>query len=169
MQMLCLENWDLTEKDHTSSLCGAIEALESSTLRLPLVGGAKVCTNMLSDQYLGCILAFHIGVDICLFFSTGRYSQFGRCYLFSSWCNARDGIFSLQLTNKGYICNNFENILKLNDWLYRSRNLSHSDQRLNCTCSYYSQLKGSGPYYYSLWWCLVTKMQDEKLRYCCIV
>lgn len=52
MQMLCLEDWDLTEKDHSSSLCGAIEALEASTLRLPIVGGAKVSTNMLCGQHL---------------------------------------------------------------------------------------------------------------------
>ncbi|KAL1821874.1 QWRF motif-containing protein 2 isoform X1 [Daucus carota subsp. sativus] len=54
-QMLCLENWDLTEKDHTSSLCGAIEALESSTLRLPLVGGAKADIHNLEDAICSAV------------------------------------------------------------------------------------------------------------------
>ncbi|XP_021759521.1 protein SNOWY COTYLEDON 3-like [Chenopodium quinoa] len=40
-QMLYLEDWALMVKDHCSSLSGAIESLEASTIRLPLVGGAK--------------------------------------------------------------------------------------------------------------------------------
>ncbi|XP_074280843.1 AUGMIN subunit 8 [Silene latifolia] len=40
-QMAYLEDWDLLEKDHSSSLNGAIEDLEASTLRLPVTGGAK--------------------------------------------------------------------------------------------------------------------------------
>lgn len=40
-QMLYLEEWALMVKDHCSSLSGAIESLEASTIRLPLVGGAK--------------------------------------------------------------------------------------------------------------------------------
>lgn len=54
-QMPCLENWDLTEKDHSSSLSGAIEALESSTLRLPLVGGAKVDIHNLEDAICSAV------------------------------------------------------------------------------------------------------------------
>lgn len=40
--MLYLEEWAFMVKDHCSSLSGAIESLEASTIRLPLVGGAKV-------------------------------------------------------------------------------------------------------------------------------
>lgn len=40
--MAYLEEWALLERDHSSSLHGAIEALKASTLRLPVVG-AIVC------------------------------------------------------------------------------------------------------------------------------
>lgn len=42
MQITCLEESGLLEKQHSNSLSGAIDALEASTLRLPLVGGARV-------------------------------------------------------------------------------------------------------------------------------
>ncbi|KAJ8460586.1 hypothetical protein OPV22_033512 [Ensete ventricosum] len=40
-QMACLDEWSVMEKDHSSSLWGSIEALNASTLRLPVVSGAK--------------------------------------------------------------------------------------------------------------------------------
>lgn len=40
-QIPCLEESGRLEKEHSNSLSGAIEALEASTLRLPLVGGAR--------------------------------------------------------------------------------------------------------------------------------
>ncbi|KAL0432566.1 UNVERIFIED_CONTAM: QWRF motif-containing protein 2 [Sesamum latifolium] len=40
-QELHLVNWDLIDRDHWNSLSGAIKALEASTIRLPVVGGAK--------------------------------------------------------------------------------------------------------------------------------
>lgn len=40
--MVCLEDWDILEREHTSSLAGAIGDLEANTLRLPLTGGTKV-------------------------------------------------------------------------------------------------------------------------------
>ena len=43
MQMLYLDDWHLIDRDHSSSLPGIIEALEASTLRLPVGGGARVC------------------------------------------------------------------------------------------------------------------------------
>ena len=46
MQMLYLDDWDLIDRDVSSSLSGAIEALEASTLRLPVVVGAKVCASL---------------------------------------------------------------------------------------------------------------------------
>ncbi|KAL9242202.1 hypothetical protein vseg_016223 [Gypsophila vaccaria] len=39
--MAYLEDWALLDGDHSSSLNGAIEDLEASTLRLPVTGGAK--------------------------------------------------------------------------------------------------------------------------------
>lgn len=44
------------EIEHSSSLIGAIEALKASTLRLPVVGGAKVGTHL-------CFL--YISVYLC--------------------------------------------------------------------------------------------------------
>ncbi|PSS08354.1 AUGMIN subunit like [Actinidia chinensis var. chinensis] len=41
-QFAYLENWSSIERDHTSSLSQAIEDLQSSTLRLPVTGGARV-------------------------------------------------------------------------------------------------------------------------------
>ncbi|KAJ4820141.1 QWRF motif protein (DUF566) [Rhynchospora pubera] len=40
-QITYLEEWSLIEKDHSNSLSDATEALKASTLRLPVVGGAK--------------------------------------------------------------------------------------------------------------------------------
>ncbi|KAK4387592.1 QWRF motif-containing protein 2 [Sesamum angolense] len=40
-QELHLVNWDLIDRDHWNSLSGAIKALEASTIRLPVVGGAR--------------------------------------------------------------------------------------------------------------------------------
>lgn len=44
MQMIYLEEWSLVDKEHSSALSGAIEALKASTIRLPVVNGTKVCT-----------------------------------------------------------------------------------------------------------------------------
>lgn len=41
-QMVCLEDWAILEREHVSSLAGAIADLEANTLRLPLTGGTKV-------------------------------------------------------------------------------------------------------------------------------
>ena len=41
-QMAYLEDWALLERDHSTSLNGAIKDLEACTLRLPVTGGAKV-------------------------------------------------------------------------------------------------------------------------------
>nr|CAD1819485.1 unnamed protein product [Ananas comosus var. bracteatus] len=40
-QMAYLEEWSLVDIDHLSSLSGAIEALKTSTLRIPVTDGAK--------------------------------------------------------------------------------------------------------------------------------
>ncbi|GLU09061.1 hypothetical protein SLE2022_259390 [Rubroshorea leprosula] len=48
-QMCCLEEWALLDRDHSSSLLGATEALKASTLRLPIVGNAMVDIQDLND------------------------------------------------------------------------------------------------------------------------
>ena len=40
--MVSLEEWAILERDHVSSLVGAIADLEANTLRLPVTGGTKV-------------------------------------------------------------------------------------------------------------------------------
>lgn len=42
VQMEYLEEWALLERNHISSLKGAVEDLEASTLRLPVTAGARV-------------------------------------------------------------------------------------------------------------------------------
>nr|DAD21347.1 TPA_asm: hypothetical protein HUJ06_022810 [Nelumbo nucifera] len=48
-QMTYLEEWSLLDRDHSNSLSGAIEALKASTLRLPVVGGAKADIQNVKD------------------------------------------------------------------------------------------------------------------------
>ncbi|XP_030475558.2 QWRF motif-containing protein 2-like isoform X1 [Syzygium oleosum] len=48
-QMTCMEEWSLLERDHSSSLLGATEALRASTLRLPIVGSAIADMQNLKD------------------------------------------------------------------------------------------------------------------------
>ncbi|XP_039015286.1 QWRF motif-containing protein 2-like [Hibiscus syriacus] len=48
-QIAHLEVWALLERDHSSSLLGATEALKASTLRLPIVGKATVDIQNLKD------------------------------------------------------------------------------------------------------------------------
>ncbi|OVA09319.1 Protein of unknown function DUF566 [Macleaya cordata] len=48
-QMTYLEEWAVLDRDHSSSLSGAIEALKASTLRLPVVGGARADIQNVKD------------------------------------------------------------------------------------------------------------------------
>lgn len=41
-QMVSLEAWDSMDRYYSDSLLGAVEALRASTLRLPVVAGARV-------------------------------------------------------------------------------------------------------------------------------
>lgn len=61
-QMIYLEEWSHMDRDYSSSLLGAIEALRASTLRLPVVGGARVCA--FSFLLLGHLSASHEIDDI---------------------------------------------------------------------------------------------------------
>ncbi|OIS96841.1 PREDICTED: QWRF motif-containing protein 2-like [Nicotiana attenuata] len=48
-QVPSLENWDLTDGDHSNSMSGAICALEASTIRLPVVAGAVADVQNVKD------------------------------------------------------------------------------------------------------------------------
>nr|GEU90485.1 hypothetical protein [Tanacetum cinerariifolium] len=54
-QMSYLDIWDVTESDHSISLAGAIGALESSSLCLPVLCGAKVDVQSLADAICSAI------------------------------------------------------------------------------------------------------------------
>ncbi|EYU25507.1 hypothetical protein MIMGU_mgv1a016954mg [Erythranthe guttata] len=42
MQDPHLQSWSLLDRDHCDSVSGGIKALEASTVRLPIIGGARV-------------------------------------------------------------------------------------------------------------------------------
>jgi len=50
--MVSLEDWATLERDHVSSLVGAISDLEANTLRLPATGGTKVYKLLLLRIFL---------------------------------------------------------------------------------------------------------------------
>ncbi|GLT93572.1 hypothetical protein SLE2022_113610 [Rubroshorea leprosula] len=54
-QMVYLEEWALLDGNFSSSLLGATEALRASTLRLPVVGGARTDIRKLNDAICSAI------------------------------------------------------------------------------------------------------------------
>ncbi|KAM0845239.1 hypothetical protein ACQ4PT_056512 [Festuca glaucescens] len=54
-----LEEWSHVEKHHSSSLLAAIEALKASTLRLPVVGGAKVDAQCVKEAVNSAVDVMH--------------------------------------------------------------------------------------------------------------
>ncbi|CAL9152698.1 unnamed protein product [Musa hybrid cultivar] len=65
-QMVYLEEWSLMEQDHSSSLSGATEALKASTLRLPIVNGAKADIIEVKDAIGSAVdMMQAIGSSIC--------------------------------------------------------------------------------------------------------
>ncbi|XP_021985762.1 protein SNOWY COTYLEDON 3 isoform X1 [Helianthus annuus] len=54
-QMLHLDNWDITERDYSISLADAIMALESSSLCLPVISGAKADVQNLKDAICSAV------------------------------------------------------------------------------------------------------------------
>ena len=51
-QMAYLNEWVVLESDHIDGLSGVVEDLEASTLRHPLIGGAKVCVVVFVSFWL---------------------------------------------------------------------------------------------------------------------
>ncbi|KAD4385491.1 hypothetical protein E3N88_25659 [Mikania micrantha] len=67
-QMMCLDDWDLTERDHSISLAGVIVALESSSLCLPVLCGAKADTQNFKDAICSAVDVMEaMVVSICSF------------------------------------------------------------------------------------------------------
>ncbi|KAI9109819.1 hypothetical protein K1719_018860 [Acacia pycnantha] len=85
--MKYLEDWALLDRGYSSSLSGAIEALKASTLRLPVVGGAKedvlnvkdaICSAMDVMQAMAssiCLLSPKVGQVNSLLFEAANLSS----------------------------------------------------------------------------------------------
>uniref|UniRef100_A0A2N9E9Y7 Uncharacterized protein n=1 Tax=Fagus sylvatica TaxID=28930 RepID=A0A2N9E9Y7_FAGSY len=70
MQMTYLEEWALIDWDYSSSLSGATEALRASTLRLPVVGGAKADIQNVKDAICSAVDVMQaMASSICLLLS----------------------------------------------------------------------------------------------------
>ncbi|MBA0647173.1 hypothetical protein Goklo_015080 [Gossypium klotzschianum] len=66
LQMGYLNNWALLERDHISSLAGAVEDLEASTLRLPVAGGARADIESLKAAISSAVDVMQaMGSSIC--------------------------------------------------------------------------------------------------------
>ncbi|KAE8056945.1 hypothetical protein FH972_013676 [Carpinus fangiana] len=69
-QMAYLEDWALVDQDYCSSLSGATEALKASTLRLPVVGGAKADVQNVKDAICSALDVMQaMASSICLLLS----------------------------------------------------------------------------------------------------
>ncbi|KAK8559148.1 hypothetical protein V6N12_042430 [Hibiscus sabdariffa] len=65
-----LNNWALLERDHISSLAGAVEDLEASTLRLPATGGARADIESLKAAISSAVDVMQaMGSSICYLLS----------------------------------------------------------------------------------------------------
>lgn len=65
-QMRYLNDWALLERDHISSVSGAAEDLEASTLRLPITGGAKADAESLEAAICSAVDVMQaMGSSIC--------------------------------------------------------------------------------------------------------
>ncbi|XP_042505381.1 AUGMIN subunit 8-like [Macadamia integrifolia] len=54
-QMSYLEDWAVLERDHLSSLAGAVESLEACTLRIPVSGGARADVITIKDAFCSAL------------------------------------------------------------------------------------------------------------------
>lgn len=65
-QLLYMEEWALLDRDHSNSLSGAIEALKASTLRLPVIGGARADIQRVKDAVGSAVDVMQaLGSSIC--------------------------------------------------------------------------------------------------------
>ncbi|CAN1166823.1 AUGMIN subunit 8 [Linum perenne] len=69
-QIAYLDDWGLLERDHVSSLTGAVDDLEASTLRLPVAGGAKADIESLKLAVCSAVDVMQaMGSSICYLLS----------------------------------------------------------------------------------------------------
>lgn len=69
-QIAYLEEWSQLDKDHSSSLQGATEALKASTLRLPVVGGATANIQSVKEAVCSAVDAMQlIASSMCSLFT----------------------------------------------------------------------------------------------------
>ncbi|KGN65178.1 AUGMIN subunit 8 [Cucumis sativus] len=65
-QMRCLNEWAVLERIHNQSLSGVIDDLESSTLRVPVTGGAKADAGSLNGAICSAVEVMQaMGSSIC--------------------------------------------------------------------------------------------------------
>ncbi|KAJ8638326.1 hypothetical protein MRB53_012593 [Persea americana] len=65
-QLFYLDEWALLDRDHSSSLSGAIEAMKASTLRLPVIGGARADVQKVKDAVSSAVDVMQaLGSSIC--------------------------------------------------------------------------------------------------------
>ncbi|KAF9615895.1 hypothetical protein IFM89_026869 [Coptis chinensis] len=62
-QMSFLDEWFLLERDHVNSLSGAVDALEACTIRLPVIGGARVDVLKVKDAISSTIDVIQAACD----------------------------------------------------------------------------------------------------------
>lgn len=108
--MIYLEDWAILDRVYSGSLSGATEALRASSLRLPVIGGAKVFSFQLqllwfvSDCNLIVITYYYYIFQINikpLYFATGRSVEFEGRYLFSNGCDAGHGVLHMPIVTEG--------------------------------------------------------------------
>ncbi|KAJ0965746.1 hypothetical protein J5N97_026884 [Dioscorea zingiberensis] len=69
-QMAYLEDWATLEKEHSSSLSAAIEALKASTLRLPVSGGTRVDVRAVKNAISSAVDVMQaMGSSVCFLLS----------------------------------------------------------------------------------------------------
>ena len=100
LQISCLEEWAHLERDHSSSLLGATEALKASTLRLPIVEKAIVCATFPFSPDTLHIFKIDCKMLNCYSLSGGCTKSKG-CSGVSSWRDAGNGILNIHSFVKG--------------------------------------------------------------------
>ncbi|XP_072978615.1 AUGMIN subunit 8-like [Typha angustifolia] len=69
-QIAYLEHWAASEREHCSSLSGAIEALKASTLRLPVTGGARADVLAVKNAVSSAVDVMQVmGSSVCYLLS----------------------------------------------------------------------------------------------------
>ena len=97
--MTYVEEWSVMDREHYNYLSGLIEALKASTLRLPVVSGARVRSFIFPLLKLNLILLGTSGYLI--FLSSGRYPGTAKCCWFSSRSDAGNGNLNMLFNIKG--------------------------------------------------------------------